>query len=114
MKKILPVILLLLSFSPAFCQQKTFDILSYGAKGDGETDNTLSVQKAIDDAFANGGGIVEFPAGKFVTGVIHLKSNVGLHLAANSILMGSAKRIDYGAGRASALIVADGQQNISI
>ncbi|HWK06818.1 MAG TPA: glycoside hydrolase family 28 protein [Puia sp.] len=114
MKKILPVILFLLSFSPAFCQQKTFDILSYGAKGDGETDNTLSVQKAIDEASASGGGTVEVPAGKFVTGVIHLKSNVGLHLAADGVLMGSPRRIDYGAGRASALIVADGQQNISI
>lgn len=98
----------------SFCQQKTFDISAYGAKGDGQTDNTLSIQKAIDAAFADSGGIVQVPAGRYLTGVIHLRSNVGLHLSANGMLIGSAKRIDYGPGAASALIVADGQKNISI
>jgi polygalacturonase len=113
MKKILFYSICLLWAGAAFPQQRTFDIVSYGARGDGETDNTASVQKAIDAASV-AGGIVEVPAGKFVTGVIHLKSNVGLHLAANSVLMGSPRRMDYGPGHASALIVADSQQDISI
>jgi polygalacturonase len=114
MKKISFYILCFIFSSSVFCQQKTFDIVTYGAKGDGETDNTLAVQKAIDEANANGGGIVKIPAGKFVTGVIHLKSNVELAISANGVLMGSPKRIDYGSGPASALIVANDQQNISI
>jgi polygalacturonase len=114
MKKILLYTIGVVLAFPVFCQQKSFDIVAYGAKGDGQTDNTLYVQKAIDEANANGGGIVRIPAGKFVTGVIHLKSNVELAISANGVLMGSPKRIDYGSGPASALIVADDQQNISI
>ncbi|MES1159511.1 MAG: glycosyl hydrolase family 28 protein, partial [Bacteroidota bacterium] len=114
MKKFL-LYLRCLTFSlSTFCQQKTFDILAYGAKGDGQTDNTLSVQKTIDAAFDNGGGTVQVPAGRFVTGVIHLRSNVGLFLSKGGILLGSANRSDYGPGAASALIVAEGQHNISI
>jgi len=104
-----------LTFSlSSFCQQKSYNIAGYGAKGDGQTDNTLSIQKTIDAAFADGGGIVQVPAGRYVTGVIHLRSNVGLYLNAGGMLMGSANRSDYGPGAASALIVAEGQHNISI
>ncbi len=100
--------------SYGIAQQKTFDITAYGAKADGQTSNTLFIQKAIDDAHAHGGGIVLIPEGNFVTGVIELKSGVTLKLSANASLLGSTKRIDYGAGNASALIVANGQHNIGI
>ena len=114
MKKILPSVLFaLLSFaSPG--QQKILNILTYGASGDGQTDNTLFIQKAIDEASANGGAVVWVPAGKFLTGAIHLRSGAELHLDKAAVLLGSAKRIDYGPGPASPLITADGQQNISI
>lgn len=95
-------------------QQKTFNILAYGAKADGKTNNTTAIQSAIDKASANGGGRVLIPAGKFVTGVIEIKSGVELHLAANAVLLASTKRIDYGPEKASALIMADRQQNIGI
>lgn len=114
MKSILLYILYFVFPFSAFCEQGVFDILYYGAKGDGQKDNTLSIQRAIDDAFSNGGGIVTVPSGRYVTGILHLKSNVRLSLAQDGILMGSTKRSDYGPGAASALIVADGQHNISI
>jgi hypothetical protein len=97
-----------------YAQQKVFKITDYGAKADGITNNTASIQKAIDNANAQGGGTVYVPAGKFLTGVINLKSNVTLNLAANAVLLGSAKRIDYGEGHASPLIFAKDQQHIGI
>ena len=113
-RKIVFIQILLLMGSYAFAQQKIFDITTYGAKADGQTSNTLFIQKAIDDAHANGGGTVLVPEGKFITGVIELKSGVTLNLAANANLLGSTKRIEYGTGNASALIVATGQHHIGI
>ncbi|OKS85423.1 glycoside hydrolase family 28 protein [Mucilaginibacter polytrichastri] len=99
--------------SAAKASGKVYDITKYGARADGITNNTVAIQKAIDEAAVNG-GMVLIPAGKFVTGVITLKSNVELHLAANAALLATTKRIDYGAGNASALILADGQHHIAI
>jgi polygalacturonase len=98
----------------ASAQQKVYNIKALGAVSDGKTDNTIIIQKAIDQAFKAGGGTLWFPAGKFVTSVIHLRSNVELHLAAGAELCASIQRITYGPGKASPLIRAEGQQNISI
>ena len=97
-----------------FCQQKTYNIIDYGARGDGQTNNTLFIQQAIDKAHENGGGTVLVPEGKFLTGVIEIKSGVIINLAANATLLATAKRIDYGPENASALIVANNQHNIGI
>lgn len=61
---------------------KTFPITSFGAVGDGVTDNTAAFRKAIQACTVAGGGSVVVPAGKFLTGPIVLKSNVNLNLAA--------------------------------
>ena len=100
--------------SLAFGSQKQLNIVNLGAKGDGQTDNTAIIQKAIDEASQSGNGKVIIPAGQFMTGVIHLKSNVELSLAENAVLLGSPNRADYGPQDASALIVANGQHNIGI
>jgi parallel beta-helix repeat protein len=97
-----------------FGQQKQINIVDLGAKGDGQTDNTLIIQKSIDEASASGNGKVIVPAGTFLTGVIHIKSNVEINLAENAVWLGSARRADYGAKDASPLIVAKGQHNFSI
>ena len=95
-------------------QIKTYNIKRYGAKADGKTNNTAAIQKAIDEASANGGGRVLVPAGKFVTGVLILKSNVDLHVDKGAFLLGSAIRADYGEGKASPLIVSNNQHHIAI
>jgi len=98
-----------------FAQQKIFNINNYGAIGDGVTDNTTSIQKTIDAASAQGGGIILIPKGVFLITPITLKSNITLSLAADAVLLGSAKRTDYGAADdASPLITAYNLQNIAI
>jgi len=43
-----------------------FDVKSYGAQGDGVTDDTYAIQSAIEAARAAGGGIVWFPPGTYM------------------------------------------------
>jgi len=66
---------------------REFNITRYGAVGDGQTDCTAAIAKAIAECAGQGGGHVVVPAGDFLTGAIHLLSGVDLHLAAtNSVL----------------------------
>jgi len=108
------VTVLLLSASLAKAQATTYPITRYGAVADGKTDNTKAIQKAINTAAEKDGGVVLVPPGKFVTGVIHLKSNIDLHFEKGGALLATIKRIDYGPRKASALIVADNAQHVSI
>ncbi len=64
----------------------TVSILQYGAKNDGLTLNTKSINQAITDCSKRGGGVVVIPEGLWLTGPIELKSNVNLHLKKNSLL----------------------------
>lgn len=112
------LLLIVCLLSPAiFCsaQQRTFVITAFGAKPDGITNNTTAIQTAIDEAAKAGGGKVIVPTGRFVTGVIRIKSNVELNIQEEAVLLGSFTRSDYGPSlKASALIVADNEKNISI
>src|SRR5687768_14370491 len=64
---------------PAF-PNRGFVITRYGAVGDGRTDCTSAFASAIAACSAAGGGRVVVPAGRFLTGAIHLRSNVNLHV----------------------------------
>lgn len=63
-----------------------FDITQFGARGDGITDCTSAIKKAIDACSLAGGGRVVVPSGKYLTGAIHLKSNVNLYISKGAIL----------------------------
>lgn len=102
-------------FSFAASSQKEYNIIAYGAKPDGVTNNIAAIQKAIDDASNAGGGRVLIPKGRFLSGVIHLKSNVELNIHEEAVLLASTNRSDYGPSlQASAFIVADNEKNISV
>jgi polygalacturonase len=74
---------------------QTFNIKDYGALGDSKTVNTAAIQKSIDACYQNGGGRVYVPVGTFVTGTLHLKSNVNLYLESGAVLLGSPVLTDY-------------------
>jgi len=77
-----------------------YNIIDFGAKGDGKTLNTQAVQAAIDACNKDQGGTVLVPAGVFVIGTIEIKSNVTLRIAAGGKLLGSADGKDYHAADA--------------
>lgn len=72
-----------------------FNIRSFGAAGDGTTLDTAAIQRAIDACAAAGGGQVLVPMGSFVTGTIHMKDKVTLHLEKEAVLLGSTQLADY-------------------
>ena len=59
---------------------REFVITNYGGVGDGTTDCTQAFKDAIAACHNAGGGRVRVPAGVFLTGAIHLQSNVELHI----------------------------------
>src|SRR3984957_996053 len=75
--------------------QVVVDAASQGIVGDGATLNTPAIQSAIDSLSSHGGGVLEFPAGRYVTGTIQLKDNVRLRLSPDAILLGSHNPADY-------------------
>ena len=63
-----------------------YNILEYGAVGDGRTDCAAAIQKAIDRCSVEGGRVV-IPAGRFLSGFLQLKSNVELYLEQGAALV---------------------------
>ncbi|MGD0253098.1 MAG: glycoside hydrolase family 28 protein [Verrucomicrobiota bacterium] len=71
--------------TPVFPQRDSA-ITNFGAVADGKTDCTEAIARAIAACVKNGGGRVIVPAGEFLTGAIHLRSDVNLHLDAGATL----------------------------
>ena len=71
------------------------DIRERGAKGDGQILDTAAIQKAIDVCAEAGGGQVFFPPGRYLSGTIHLRSGVTLHLDAGARLIGTTNLAQY-------------------
>jgi Pectate lyase superfamily protein len=72
-----------------------FNVCDYGAKGDGSTLDTAPLNKAIEACAAVGGGRVLIPPGKYLTGTVHLKSNVTILLDAGAELIGTPDLDQY-------------------
>ncbi len=113
MKALVLTFVLSLLIAAASAQQKVFNIMDYAAHPDGVSDNTESIQKAIDAASAAGGGKVIIPDGFYLTGQLILKTGVELHLSDNANLLGTISRFDY-KSRPLSLISANEQHDITI
>ena len=117
-----------LAVASASLPARDFNIVDYGAVGDGKTLNTAAIQKAVDECSSVGGGRVVIEGGTYSTGTIILKSGVELHIEANAVLLGSPDWQDWkdqpdarhitqyycSRHRSAALIFADEAKNIAI
>jgi len=65
------------------------------AKADGRTDCTAAFRNAINQCSKSGGGKVIVPAGTYLTGPIHLKSNVNLEVSEGATIKFSQNPKDY-------------------
>jgi polygalacturonase len=109
--------------APVF-PERTFDVTAFGAKGDGVTLGSDAFAGAIAACAAAGGGRVLVPAGTFLTGAIHLKSGVELHVSEGATLRFSTDPAHYPIVLTrwegmelynySPLLYAYGQKNIAI
>jgi polygalacturonase len=71
------------------------NIRDFGAKGDGVAKDSAAIQAAIDRAASQGGGTVTLPAGRYLSGTIHLRSNITLHLENGAVLLASPDDVDF-------------------
>lgn len=112
------------------CVFADFNVHDYGAKGDGKTLDSPAIDRAIQACCEQGGGRVLLPAGRYLSGSIHLKSNVELHLQAGCVIVAApasmraydeSEKFDFpeyqDGGHTyfhNSLIWAEGQENVSI
>lgn len=82
-------------YSPNLYAQAYYNVIKYGAKNDSSKLATLAIDQAITAASKAGGGTVYFPAGKYLTGPLHLKSNITILIDAGAELHFSDNFDDY-------------------
>ena len=75
--------------------RRFFPVTRFGAVGDGATMNTVAFAAAISACNRSGGGHVIVPPGQFLTGAIHLLSNVDLHVETGATILFSQDPTDY-------------------
>src|SRR5207253_1934780 len=73
-----------------------YNVKDYGAIGDGVNLDSKAINKAIDAASAVGGGTVYLPAGNYLSGSIHLKSNISLFLDQGATIIAAAVTAENG------------------
>jgi len=72
-----------------------FNVLDFGAVGDGKAPATRAIQAAIDACGKAGGGKVVVPPGKYLTAPLFLKSHMQLEVMAGATLLGTTNFADY-------------------
>ena len=117
--KILPILLLTLSFSVSAMSggefrhlykdlpfkmgkvsrpsipSRSVSILDFGGNGNGIELNTLAFENAVQYLSSKGGGHLIVPAGIWLTGPIELKDNIDLHLEHGAVILFSSDRSLY-------------------
>jgi len=88
--KVKVFIVLALLFSLRVVAQQQYNIIKFGAIGDGKTNDAVAIQKAINACNAAGGGQVLVPAGHvFLSGPFDLKSFVELRVEGGAKILAS-------------------------
>ena len=86
-------------------------VKDFGAVGDGITNNTAVIQKAIDECSKQGGGKVVVEPGVYLTSSLYLRDNVEFHIAAGAVIQGSSNPEDYADFRAAGFIHQKSAEN---
>ncbi len=82
-----------LNLRPAPCS--VCNVRDFGAKGDGVNPDTGAIQAAIDAASERRGAVVLLPPGRYVSGTLHLRSNISLRISKGAILVASPHDGDF-------------------
>jgi polygalacturonase len=69
-------------------------VRNYGAVGDGKNLDSPAIDKAIQEAAAGGGGTVYLPPGRYLSGTIHLASNIHLIIDAGATLVAAPQNLN--------------------
>jgi len=69
--------------------QNDFNVRGFGAVGDGKNLDSPAIDQAIGACAQAGGGTVLVPAGTYLCGSIHLKSNIHLLIDAGATILGA-------------------------
>jgi len=107
-------ILAVLSLQSVLLSAKDYPASLFGIRNDGVTLNTRSIQFAIDYISRQGGGRLVFHVGRYLTGSIHLKSNITLQLEEGAVLVGSLNPFDYDKISNTALLFAQDIHDLAI
>lgn len=75
--------------------KRDFVVTEFGAVAGGATKITDAIRQAVAACHAAGGGRVVIPKGEWITGAVHLRSHVNLHLAEGAVLRFSDDPNDY-------------------
>jgi polygalacturonase len=88
-------VLLCLRVGAADCPDKNlFNVRDFGAVGDGTNLDSVAINQAIASAAQAGGGTVFLPAGTYLSGSIHLKSNLHLLIDAGATIFGAPQNLN--------------------
>ena len=71
-----------------------YNVYDYGAVGDGKTLDSPAIDRAIEACAKAGGGTVCLSAGTYLSGSIHLKSNINLHIGAGATILGAPQEMN--------------------
>ncbi len=115
----------LLFVFPLFLMAKSYKVEEFGARAGHSNINTTALQRAIDKCSQKGGGTLELSCGIYLTGTLHLKSNVSINISPNSVLKAVEDSTAFTKVQSSiisrmdvvpwkAFIHADSQKNIRI
>ena len=97
MKRLLIIVSLLMVTLAGSAQDKqpVYKSSFFGIRSNGTTDNTTSIQKAVDFIASKGGGTLEFSVGRYLTGAVELKSGGGIYLREGAVIVGSSNIYSY-------------------
>jgi polygalacturonase len=75
--------------------QRIFKVRDYGAKGDGMTQDTAAIQKALDACGDAGGGIVRFSPGVYLSRPLEIRTKTTIELDAGATLQATTNQLDF-------------------